>query len=154
MQRWQRVGFFNTYLAGTWTPRIELDFLPALACAAHFVIIHKTAVGRAIDDYVAAGRAMQRFWLTAERLGLRLQPEMTPLIFTAYAREKIHFSDTKGASERASHLAVQLSQLIGEEFSAQAVFMGRIGSSTPAKSRSLRLPLDRLMHNSSSEKKT
>lgn len=152
MQSWQRVDFFNTYLAGTWAPRIELDFVPALACAAHFVIAHKTAVDGSIDDYVAAGRAMQRFWLKAESLGLRLQPEMTPLIFSAYAREKIHFSDTKGATEHASRLAVQLSRLIGEEYSTRAVFMGRIGSAPPAKSRSLRLPLDRLMQDSDSQK--
>lgn len=151
MKSWRRVDFFNTYLAGTWIPRIELDLVPALACGAHFVIANKTA-GRTIDDYVAAGRAMQRFWLKAESLGLRLQPEMTPLIFSAYAREKIHFSNIPRASERASRLAVQLSQLIGEDFSARAVFMGRIGSAPPAKSRSLRLPLDRLMHDSSSEK--
>lgn len=150
MHSWQRVDFFNTYLAGTLTPRIELDFVPALACAAHFVIAHKTAGGSTIDDYVAAGRAMQRFWLTAESLGLRLQPEMTPLIFSAYAREKIHFSGTTGASEHASRLAAQLSRLIGEDYSVRAVFMGRIGNASPAKSRSLRLPLDRLIQDSSS----
>jgi nitroreductase len=28
-----------------------------------------------MDDYIAAGRAMQRFWLTATAQGLQLQPE-------------------------------------------------------------------------------
>jgi hypothetical protein len=56
-----------------------------LACAAHFVIIADTPPAD-IDDYIAAGGAMQRFWLTATKLGLHAQPEMTPLIFSAYVQ--------------------------------------------------------------------
>ena len=88
---WRRVEFLNTYLGGTIAPRLQLDLLPGLACAAHIVIVAR-ARPDTLDDYIAAGEAMQRFWLTASSLGLYLQPEMTPLIFSAYAREGTVFS--------------------------------------------------------------
>jgi hypothetical protein len=39
MANWQRVEFFNTWLAGHLTPRIEMDLLPGLFCGAHFAIL-------------------------------------------------------------------------------------------------------------------
>lgn len=144
MQSWRRVDFFNTYLGGTLLPRIELDLIPGLACAAHFAIL-AAEQPRSLDDFVAAGRAIQRFWLTAESLGLRLQPEMTPLIFSSYSRENTAFSATSGASSHARRLDEQLSRLIGDEACAQAIFMGRIGISQPPRARSLRLPLENLL---------
>ena len=104
MQSWPRVEFLNTWLAGTLMPRLQLDLIPGLACAAHFGLGAKVAPV-SIDDYVAAGRAMQRFWLEATRLGLWLQPEMTPVIFGRYHRERMAFtSDTSArALGRASH---------------------------------------------------
>jgi nitroreductase len=144
MQSWRRVDFFNTYLAGTVAPRLQMDLIPGLACAAHFVLQADYAP-RTLDDYVAAGRAMQRFWLTAARLGLQLQPELTPLIFARYVRERRPFSSTGGMHERARALAEQLSALIGEECSARAVFMGRIGAGSPPRARSTRRELKDLM---------
>jgi hypothetical protein len=35
MQDWKRVQFFNTWLAGTLAPRLQMDLIPGLACAAH-----------------------------------------------------------------------------------------------------------------------
>ena len=71
----------NSYFAGAWMPRIQPDLVPALRCAAHFVIV-ADEVPETIDDYLNGGRALQRFWLTAAKLGLQFQPEMTPLIFS------------------------------------------------------------------------
>jgi hypothetical protein len=67
MGSWKRVEFFNSFLAGTLAPRIQMDFIPSLACGAHFVILadHKP---ESFDDYISAGRAVQRFWLTATKL--------------------------------------------------------------------------------------
>ncbi len=45
MANWQRVDFFNTYLAGHLVPRIEMDLLPGLFCAAHFAIVAEKATG-------------------------------------------------------------------------------------------------------------
>jgi molybdopterin/thiamine biosynthesis adenylyltransferase len=143
MQSWERVEFFNTYLAGTLAPRIQMDFIPGIACAAHFVIA-AAREPQTVDDYVAAGRAVQRFWLTATRLGLFLQPEMTPLIFSHFARKGIQFSVRPGAQEEARQLSVMLDRLIGSA-AVDAVFMGRIGGGAAPRSRSLRMPLGRLL---------
>jgi len=75
---WARVDFFNCFLLGDLPPRIQLDLLPGIACAAHFSLLTPAAL-HSVDDYLAAGRAMQRFWLTATSLGLYVQPEMTPV---------------------------------------------------------------------------
>lgn len=142
MKRWSRVVFFNTFLAGHLTPRIEMDLLPGLFCAAHFVIQAPDAP-KTIDHYVAAGRALQRFWLTATSLGLQLQPEMTPVIFGRYVREGRAFSRQPGAIKSAAMLSGRLSELLPSM--ERAVFLGRIGNGRPATSRSLRLPVERLM---------
>jgi hypothetical protein len=144
MKSWERVTFFNTFLAGHLTPRIEMDLLPGLFCAAHFAILANKAP-ETLDDYVAAGRAVQRLWLTATGLGLQLQPEMTPLIFSRYAREGRAFSRQTGAVETAAKLAQRLSRHLPDKSMERAVFLGRIGNGRPAASRSLRLPLQRLL---------
>lgn len=144
MKRWSRVVFFNTFLAGHLTPRIEMDLLPGLFCAAHFAILAPDSP-RTIDDYVAAGRALQRFWLTATSLGLQLQPEMTPLIFGRYVREGRAFSSESHAIQSATRLFGRLSELLSDPSRERAVFLGRIGHGRPATSRSLRLPVGRLM---------
>jgi hypothetical protein len=143
MASWQRVRFFNTWLAGHLTPRIELDLLPGLFCAAHFAIVaHKAP--QSIDDYVATGCAVQRFWLTATSFGLQLQPELTPLIFGRYIREGTQFSDMPGATETAERLARRLAEILQEVPANQVAFLGRIGNGKAASSRSLRLPVERL----------
>jgi nitroreductase len=144
MRDWRRVEFFNTWLAGTVAPRLQMDLIPGLACAAHFVL---TAAHRPqrIDDYVAAGRAMQRFWLTATAQGLQLQPELTPLIFSRYVRDGRVFSGTPGMQQRAAELAQQGELLVGKPAWETAVFMGRIGAGEPAAARSIRKPLNELL---------
>jgi hypothetical protein len=144
MADWQRVAFFNRFLAGTLAPRIQMDFLPSLFCAAHFVIAADRPA-QSIDDYIAAGRAMQRFWLTLTGLGLVMQPEMTPLIFGRYTREGLVFSKTEGMQEQAGKLSRRLGELVGDSQSRHAVFMGRVGAGAPAASRSTRLALDDLL---------
>jgi len=140
MASWQRVEFFNTFLAGHLTPRIEMDLLPGLFCAAHFAILANEAP-EGIDDYVAAGRAVQRFWLTATGIGLQLQPEMTPLIFGRYVREGRPFSHLPGAQQSAESLCERLAAILPGTESERAVFLGRTGNGKPAGSRSLRLPV-------------
>ncbi|MEP6878644.1 MAG: molybdopterin biosynthesis protein MoeY [Nitrosospira sp.] len=142
MASWERVEFFNTYLAGHLIPRLEMDLLPGLLCAAHFAILAREAPLK-IDDYVAAGRAVQRFWLTATSLGLGLQPELTPLIFSRYVREERRFSQSDAAWIEAQTLAAQLKRILGDD-TPQTVFLGRIGRGGMPGARSLRLPLQRL----------
>jgi hypothetical protein len=143
MASWQRVDFFNTYLIGHLIPRIEMDLLPGLFCAAHFAILaHKAP--ESIDDYVAAGRAVQRFWLTATSLELQLQPELTPLIFGRYMSEGRTFSQKPHAVDTAGRLSGRLSGMLKADSAERAVFLGRIGNGAVATSRSLRLPVERL----------
>lgn len=144
LKSWDRVRFFNRYLAGTWLPRIQLDVIPALGCAAHFIIVAERAPAT-IDDYVEAGRAVQRFWLTATQRGIQLQPEMTPLIFSSYVRENVTFTGQEAAEHSAKALARDLSALIGAEALTHAVFMGRVGYGPAPQARSMRLPLQELM---------
>lgn len=143
MQSWRRIDFLNTYLGGHILPRIEMDFIPGLACAAHFVVFARD-VPRGIDDHVAAGRAMQRLWLTATSLGLNVQPEMTPLIFARYVREGRRFTRVASIEKAAVRLASGLERILGSDIE-KAVFMGRIGGGPLPLSRSLRLPLAELL---------
>lgn len=145
MQSWSRVNFMNHYLAGTWLPRIQLDLVPALGCAAHFMLLAPTPP-QSVDDYVEAGKVMQRFWLTATSLGLQLQPEMTPLIFAAYVRTGKRFSATAGLWEQAERLTQRFGAMVGSDTLARAAFMGRIGHGPAATSRSTRLSLDQLAY--------
>jgi hypothetical protein len=144
MGNWKRVRFFNTWLAGHLTPRIEMDLLPGMFCGAHFAIVANKSP-RTIDDYVAAGRAVQRFWLTATQQGLQLQPELTPLIFSRYVREGTAFSQTPRATEQAARLSRRLTDILADVPVENVAFLGRIGSGKAARSRSLRLPLGRLL---------
>lgn len=146
MKSWGRVQFFNRFIAGTWAPRIELDFIPGVACAAHFLICARSPA-KTLDDYVAAGRATQRFWLTATLLGLQLQPEVTPLVFARYARNQISFSESHDSMHRAERVAERLSALVGSENANLAVFMGRVGEGPAAKARSIRRDLVDLGYN-------
>ncbi len=68
---------------------------------------------------------MQRFWLTATKLGLQFQPEMTPLIFASYMRRGIEFTRTPRSLENARQLTGQLESLIGAAALDGAVYMGR-----------------------------
>lgn len=142
MVSWRRLSVMNT-LMGTWAPRLQMDFVPGLACAAHFVIRARQAP-RGIDDYVAAGRAVQRFWLAATALGLQMQPEMTPLIFARYSAEGRAFSVVPALLAQAERLRTRAQAVIGAEFD-EAVFLGRLGAGRAAAARSLRKPLDVLM---------
>lgn len=144
LQSWQRVAFFNTFLAGTALPRVELDWLPGLFCAGHFVLVAEQEP-KTTDDYVSGGRAMQRFWLTATKLGLQIQPEMTPLIFSRYVREQIPFTKVMKIQENARKLSENFKGLIGEQTFTHAVFMGRIGFGEKPRSRSIRQPLAKLV---------
>ena len=144
MQSWGRVDFFNRYLAGTWMPRIQLDLLPGLFCGAHYVIVASTP-HRNVNEYIEAGRGMQRFWLTATQLGLQMQPELTPLIFSTYIRNGVRFSRAPHLWELAERLSTQLQRFLGSETCERAVFMGRLGSGPAATARSLRKPLRELM---------
>jgi hypothetical protein len=144
MQSWTRISVLNRYFMGTVPPRLQLDLIPGLACAAHCGIVAEHRV-RTLDDYVAAGRIVQRFWLTATQLGLQLQPEMTPVIFARYIREQRSFTTSPAPAKLAKRLAGRFAEFLGQEEVSDTVFLGRLGAGQAATSRSTRLSLVRLM---------
>jgi hypothetical protein len=141
---WRRIEFLNTWLGGTVMPRLQLDLLPGIRCAAHVALVAEQPPG-GIDEYVAAGRALQRLWLTATSLGLHMQPEMTPVIFSRYVREGRRFTGVESVNARARRLAERMEQWLGAEGARQTVFMGRLGYGREPYARSLRMPLAKLM---------
>lgn len=142
MVSWRRLSTMNAVM-GTWAPRLQMDLIPGLACAAHFVIKAKQEP-KTIDDFVDVGRAVQRFWLTLTQLGMFMQPEMTPLIFSTYVREGRSFTRLPQLHERAKRLEKQTAALIRTDEMAPA-YMGRLGFGPAPVARSERLPLAALM---------
>lgn len=140
MHSWERVQFFNRFLAGTWMPRLQMDLLPGWACGAHFLLAAREAP-QSVQDQVQAGRALQRLWLTATRLGLMMQPELTPLIFGRYAREGREFSVRPGTMDAARRVGQGLERLFGADALSHGVFMGRLGSAPAPTARSIRREL-------------
>lgn len=145
MSSWERVNFLNTFLAGTWIPRLQLDLLPGYLCGAHFIIFARSDIN-GIDDYLLGGRAVQRFWLTTTQQQLQFQPEMTPLIFANYVAEQITFSHKAGIQRLAKNVASELTTLFGEDACTKGIFMGRLGTGKTPISRSTRRSLESLMH--------
>lgn len=143
LHSWQRVDFLNRYLLGTVAPRILLDFLPALGCAAH-VLIRPVGELVAVGDYVGVGQALQRLWLTAAAEDLLLQPQMTPLIFRWYARHERSFSAQPGLDEAARRMAADFETLAAASARDDFGFFCRVGRAPQPLSRSLRLDLDHL----------
>ena len=137
MKSWKRVDFMNRYLAGTLMPRLQLELKPGRNAAGYVSLLAPEPL-RTIDDFVAAGRAMQRFWLTLTRLGLQFQPQMAPLIFDSYVREEIGFTAKRDALMAAKELSPRLAAVLGP---GNHAFLGRIGVGMTPRARSLRRPL-------------
>lgn len=143
MVSWDRVHFMNRWLAGTHMPRLLMDFLPAIACGAHVALIARQAPS-STADYVAGGRAVQRFWLAATQLGLQHQPAATPLVFARYLRQGARFTANTDEICLAQKLAAKLDLLLNGQ-TDRTVWLGRIGHGAAALSRSVRKPLSNLI---------
>lgn len=144
MQSWQRVQFFNRYLFGTVVPRIQLDLFPALGCAAH-LLVQPRQPPRQLEDWVQLGVVWQRMWLTATRLGLHLQPQMTPIIFRWYANANRSFSTDPTIFKLALRSSTNFEKLAGASPSDPFGFFVRVGVSRKPWSRSLRQDLQALL---------
>jgi hypothetical protein len=120
-----------------------------LACAAHFALFAPAEM-RSVDDYLAAGRCMQRFWLTGASQGLYIQPEMTPVIFTRYSRQGMSFTRVERARSLAQTLNTRLSGLLAGQAVDSLYFMGRMGTGPAPQARSTRKPLESLIRDNSS----
>ncbi|MBL4584154.1 MAG: ThiF family adenylyltransferase [Pseudomonadales bacterium] len=147
LHSFSRVKLLNNYLGGSYAARLEMDIIPSLMSGAHFFIAADQPP-QTPQDFINAGIATQRFWLTATQLGLQLQPEMTPLIFSEYINDGVTFSTSKKYIRTAEKLRDQLARLVAPETPQNLVFAGRIGRASIATSRSTRKPLSDLTHHS------
>jgi len=134
---------------GTLSTAAQMDYAPILASAGFFAI--RTTRSAATPDervhmLLEAGRSLQRFWLTASKLGLAMQPGLAILIFAHYGEHAIPFTSDADVARRASRLAAEFRRAFGagtDDF----VFMGRIGEPRPQRlpCRSTRRPLPDLI---------
>ncbi len=127
---------------------LQMDFLPGLFSAAYFAIrVQRRATGQQeqISQLLRAGQAVQRFWLTASKLGMVLQPCLAALAFAHYGLTDEPFTVSAPERRKAADLARRANEALADLRST--VFLGRIGFPQKAKllSRSLRVPLAQLV---------
>jgi len=139
---WKRIEFANKYFAGTLMPRIQLDFIPSLKSCAHFALQAEKPL-TTTEEYVEAGKVLQRLWLTTVKLGLGFQPEQTPVIFARYLNNGISFTENQAVIQNAEKGKAMFESIVKN--SDNTIFLARIGRSELPKSRSTRLPLDKLI---------
>ncbi len=144
LRSWDRVDFMNRFMFGTILPRIELDLLPALACAAH-ILIKPEVRPSTLADWVALGCAVQRVWLTAASVNLHLQPQMTPLIFQWYARAGRKFTSKTELMEKADRLSGDVDKVFNTSPDELNGFFARVGTSAPPPGRSIRHDLNEVL---------
>jgi sulfur-carrier protein adenylyltransferase/sulfurtransferase len=152
MMRWTLARRERTQMANKmgspFFAGLQMDFLPGIFSAAYFAFRFQEprATGAAaITRLLRAGEAVQRFWLTASKRGLVLQPCLATLAFAHYGLADEAFTTSQSERRKAKVLARRVVRDLGD---LQATFfVGRIGFPQEAKleSRSLRVPLARLV---------
>ena len=148
LKDWSRMERLNRLPAATLAARLQMDYLPGLGCAAHFLVAARALDLDAVRDpatLLRFGQPLQRFWLCAERLGLVLQPSLAPLCFAFYGRQNAAFTANVGLRAKAAALNDELRKLAPAPTSL--VFLGRIGrpSRKGTQPRSVRQPLQALL---------
>src|SRR4029453_7662555 len=92
-----------------------------------------------------AGARIQRFWLTATRLGLVVQPCLATLAFAHYGKTSLPFTVDRGALRSSKKLADFLEKGLRAP-SDSMIFIGRIGYPAQVSDcRSTRLSIDQLI---------
>jgi hypothetical protein len=138
MQSWWRTRLLNA-LGGTLTGAVQMDYVPGIASAAFFALRQPRGAScgaERVADLLGKGQSIQRFWLTATRLGLAIQPTMATLIFAHYGERSTSFTADSLVCQKAKALAPSFRKVLGSETDGFA-FLGRIGEPRP------RLPLYR-----------
>jgi sulfur-carrier protein adenylyltransferase/sulfurtransferase len=128
MANWRRARWLN-HVDGTMAAALQMDLLPGLGCAAYFVMRRppgNAGEAAAPAELIEMGRGIQRFWLTAARLGLAMQPIMATIAFAHYGECHVAFSSQRGLSSRAENLAKSFRHAFGVT-PEEVVFIGRIG---------------------------
>jgi len=154
IMRWAMRDWANTErlnrIAGTSAAVLQMDYIPGLCCAAYFTLaataVPDTAQAR-VEALLKTGGAVQRFWLTATKLGLAVQPCLATLAFSHYGRSSVPFTKDAAARRKAQRLAASVDKVFGA--GNAVVFMGRMGWPSPRNvlPRSTRRSFDQLLEN-------
>ena len=147
MRNWGNTQFLNR-VAGTAAARFQMDYLPGLHSAAYFTLrplANPESATARIQHLLEAGESIQRFWLTATRLGLAMQPCLATLAFAHYGRTGAAFTSGDTMRRSALQLAGAADRILSR--SDEIWFMGRIGWPKPrtSLSRSVRRPFAELL---------
>ena len=146
MAHWPRMHGMNR-LSGTWAAAAQLDLRPALGSAAFFTLAPAGGPdgGDRVVRLLRLGGAVQRFWLTATRLGLAMQPGLATLIFAHYGAHGQPFTSDLALQTKARTLAARFQAVLGRHPDG-LVFLGRIGQPRPGlpKVRSVRRTVSNL----------
>jgi len=148
MKRWERTKWLNR-LGGAFGAALQVDYLPGFRSGAYLVIRRapeNAGQPAEAEELMVMGRSIQRFWLTATRLGLTMQPVLATLAFAHYGERQIQFSKEPGLTRRAESLARSFRQTLGVS-PEEVIFIARIGEPYPRlpTHRSCRQPLAELM---------
>jgi nitroreductase len=131
---------------------LQMDVLPGIFSAAYFAFrLRRRAAGQAEEagQLLRLGQAVQRFWLTATKLGLGLQPCLATLAFAYYGRTREQFTVSMAERRKAEILSARAEAYLRDVPSLG--FMGRIGfPKAKLESRSLRRPLAQLVRDAAS----
>ena len=146
---WKRADFSNR-LGSPFIAGLQMDAAPGIFSSAYFAFRLKGRLGdpkERVSQLLRAGQSVQRFWLTATRLGLVMQPCLAALAFTHYGSTGEAFTVSKSGRRVAAKLAHKANQVLSRP--EELVFLGRIGWPNVRKleSRSTRVPLTSLMRN-------
>ena len=144
MQSWGRMSALNR-MGAAYSAVAQLDWSTAFGSAAFVSVKLSDTAARDTVGLFQAGAGLFRFWLTATRLGLALQPGFATVIFAHYGAISADFTASPRLRTEADACGRQLRKLIGEDID-RLVFIGRIGEPRRApKQRSIRRPLTDLM---------
>jgi nitroreductase len=147
MRDWRNASTLNRF-AGTGAAVLQMDYLPGLCSAAYFTLslADPAASGdKRVQALLEAGQSVQRFWLTATKLGLAMQPCLATLAFAHYGASGRPFTSDQKARKAAAKLASAAGELIGPD--GAVVFIGRIGwpRAQNGVARSTRRPFEQLL---------
>lgn len=146
MQRWERIRFMNNYLGATLTARLQMDVLPGLNCAAHFAIIIEPQTDKSVNQLLAMGASLQRFWLTATKFGVALQPSLAPLCFANRTIAPEIFENDRKSLDKAKKLKDSIQTYLNHP-PEELLFLGRLGypRTTADAPRSVRMDFKKLL---------
>ncbi len=147
LRNWSRTRLLNR-LGSPALAALQLDYLPILASAAGFAVrfAQPIAPDERVPALLRAGQRLQRFWLTATRLGLAVQPLLATLAFADYGAKSATFTADAAVQGKAAALAGAFRRALGAD-PGDVLFIGRIGEPRGRRPecRSVRRPLAELV---------